>query len=144
MARIRMVSVSIDRMKLWSKISGELLVAALFFILLSPVLGVHVHNNGIVHSHSQSTSHNHSDKTIPQNEIPSLPLNLVFNKGLPLEVAHSLLIFVLALAVFSSWTIAQPLIVRSVSVGSIRDGTFYLPSPPRRIAGQRAPPISLT
>ncbi|HNL02547.1 MAG TPA: hypothetical protein PKJ30_15645, partial [Leptospiraceae bacterium] len=103
-----MVSVSIGRMRLWSKISGELLVAALFFVLLSPLLGVHVHDNGIVHSHSRSTSHNHSDKTIPQNEIPSLPLKLVFNKSLPLEVAHSLLFFVLFLAMFSSHAIAQP------------------------------------
>lgn len=144
MARICMVSVSIGRMRLWSKISGELLVAALFFVLLSPLLGVHVHDNGIVHSHSRSTSHNHSDKTIPQNEIPSLPLKLVFNKSLPLEVAHSLLFFVLFLAMFSSHAIAQPAVVRSVSVRSIRDGTLFLPSPPRRIAGQRAPPISLT
>lgn len=124
------------------KISGGLVIAAFAFILLSPIAGVHLHDNGTVHSHSKTAKHNQSDKGIPQNEIPSLLLKLVFSKGLPLEILNALLLLIFAVFAISLHKVIHPQPMKSFSVGSIRDGTFVLPSPPRRIVGQRAPPIT--
>lgn len=142
MARIPRPSVCWFGMQVLQKISGGLVVAAFAFIMLSPILGVHVHDNGTVHSHTNTAKHNHSDQSIPQNEIPSLLLKVVFNKGLPLEFLNAFLFLVFALFAVSMHRALHPQVMRSFSVGSIRDGTLILPSPPRRIVGQRAPPTT--
>lgn len=128
-------------MKALQKISGGLVVFAFLFMFLSPLLGVHVHANGTIHSHSTTTKHNQSDKSIPQNEIPSLLLNLVSNKSLPVEIVKLLWLLVFSLLLFTPGKIIRPEILKSFS-GSIRDGTTKLPSPPCRIVGQRAPPLT--
>jgi len=142
MARLARPYVNSSGMKKIAPIVGGLLVATFSFILLSPVIGVHVHNNGTVHSHSKGVTHNHSDKSIPKDEIPATLLKLVLSKSLPLELATIVLLVLSALIATFLVRFVYPPVVESASYSLIRDGTTRLPAPIRFTLGQRAPPIT--
>lgn len=123
------------------QVTGTILLAFCGAMVLSPVLDIHVHENGTIHRHSRAVKHNHAGDSIPADELPSTVLKALLKHGVP---AAELIIAVLFFW-FACTAGVLPVCIRifvqpgmRIRDGPVLPGPFFLrPAPPR------APPFLL-